>query len=81
MTVAGRRSPARRGLVGAVIAALAVVCCAALPALLAVAGSIAVGLQVGLAGAVVAALVGVAVLGARAKARRTAAGSSGSGGA
>lgn len=71
MPRAGRRSPARGGLAGAGIAALAVVCCAALPALAAVAGSIAVGIQIGAAGAILAAFAGAAVLAVRVRRRRS----------
>jgi Flp pilus assembly protein TadB len=69
----GPGSSSKTGLASLGIAALAVLCCAAVPLLAAVAGGLALGALVGVAAGVVAVLVLVALIVAWTRRRRTSA--------
>lgn len=65
-----KRSPPQGGLAAVGVAAFAVACCASLPLLVAVAGSVAIGTVLGVGAGVVAGLLLVALVVARVRRRR-----------
>ncbi len=67
----GSRTATRTGLAALSIGAIAVLCCAGLPLIAAVLGGIALGSALGLGGAVLAVVVVIALIVARARRQRS----------